>query len=102
MDLTAGNQCPICTAIFSEVATWVGRRDSRIYSVQGRTGVSPVPLGRQPEWANSKIPAVSLFSDVRRHRSIQRNQLPAGQAGRLPYFANRLAASIIKARSRWR
>src|SRR5947207_13345200 len=80
MDLTAGNQSPICTATSSAVVPWAGRRDSRIYSVQGRTGVSPVPLG--PVRAGKfEDPSRSLFSDVRQHRSIQRNQLPCWTGG---------------------
>ena len=43
--------------------TFSTRRDirlSRIYSVEGRAGVSPAPLGRQSERANSKMPAITF------------------------------------------
>src|SRR5438094_6957097 len=98
MDPTAVNPSPICTATSSAVVAWAGRRDSRIYSVHGRTGVSPVPLGRQPERADSKNPAdhfLVMPADIARSNETS---CLAGQAGRLPYFANRLAASVIKVR----
>src|SRR5205807_8686662 len=56
-------------------------RLSRIYSVQGRAGVSPAPLGRQSARPNSKIPADHFLVMPADNRSIERNQLPCWAGG---------------------
>src|SRR5439155_959183 len=63
-----------------------GSHSRRLYSVQGRAGVSPAPLGCQSERPESKILAHHFLAMPAAIARSNQTCCPAGQAGRLPYF----------------
>src|SRR5207245_2987673 len=61
-------------------------RLSRLHAVQCRAGVSPAPLGRQSEWANSNILAHHFLVTPAAIARSNETSRSAGQARRPPYF----------------